>query len=1517
MQTSAEPGRQPKLDTPGLRDVPENGVSDSEKENVPAQSAVSGLEAQQEQKLDEKHPQLQEKEGGNLVDHLDVATVLRVSQAVSGEITLDKLVEALLRTAIEQAGAERALLILPRGSELWIQAEAKIHGDSVTVRLKEAPISAAELPEAIVRFAARTQEAVILDDASVQNPYSTDTYIREQRLRSVLCLPLVKQSTLVALLYLENNIGPNIFAPAKIAILRVIASAAAISLDNSRLYHELQEREGKIRRLVDANIIGVLISNSEGQIIESNDAFLKMVGYSREELVLGRMCWRNMTPAEWKVASEQGVAQVKGTGVCKVFEKEYYRKDGSRVPVLVGAAKFEENSIVAFAIDLTERKRAEEALQSISTDSLESKARLEEAQRITHVGYWERDLVTGRITWSDETYRIYGLQPQELLMDLNALRQKVHPEDWGLVSRALDEALAGGPRYNVEYRVLRPTGELRIVHSEGDVKRDASGRPHQIFGIVQDITDRKHAEEALKRSEFYLAEGQRLSHAGSWSFKPDLTCDYWSRELYEILGFDPRNGIPTVPNYLARVHPGDRKNVEATIKRMIAAGEGCDLKMRIIRPDSVQRVIRCVAMSVRENGVVTRFVGTLMDITEQEELTQELRRREAYLAEAQRLSQTGSFGWDVVTNKETWSDETYRICGYDLSVKPSFQLILDRVHADDIRLWQEAFGRAAEGKEVNFEHRLVMPNGLVKYLHVVAYGAQKDGRFVELIGTMRDITDRKRVEEIVRRSEAYLTEGQRLSQTGSSAHNPATGKIHYWSQETYRIWGVDPKQPPPDGSMIVKMIHPEDRDRAREEYLDAVREGKDYDQEYRVVRSDGTVRYIHVVGHPVFSAGGELIEYVSTHVDITERKRAEDGLRNSEQKYRHLVDTTPAFVHTALPNGDLDFFNRGWLEYLGLSITDLVGWRWTAAIHPEDVEELLNQWRASLESGQPFVNESRVRRADGEYRWFLHRKQPQRNEAGEIVKWYGSSIEIEERKIAEEAIRRGEAFLAEGQRLSSTGSWGWNSATGKLTWSQEHFRILGLDPKKTNASLDIFWERVHPDDRIGMRRAFESAIRGKRDFEQEFRIIRPDWSIRHLHSVAHVVLNKANELVEFIGSTMDITERKRAEDRAESQREAIRLALNAFVEKLDVDRFLGDVIVELNKQFHAKSWELWLFDEIFSELSLHLSSYSVDSRNRGTGDKNTRRTEELMSIWASKNIARAPQVFELEVQGSILDPQYSKLLNAKGVKTLLIVPLALGEQNLGFLELHFQSSTQFTSDDLELAQTLVNYATLALQLNRLTHRAGQLAVTEERNRLARDIHDTLAQAFAGIVLHSEALGTSIGASKKRGVKSLSSIQKLARSGLDEARRSVQALRPKALEGSTLSEALKQAAKRLAEGGKLSCHFKQRGTGRSFSIEAQNELFRITQEALTNITKHAKATSVCINLTFTARQAVLTIRDDGVGLVAAASTEPRHGYGLSTMRERAQRIGGKLEIESPKGGGTSIRIRVPQANTGKL
>ncbi len=345
--------------------------------------------------LDRLHPSLAAPEAysptanvGPSVQQLDVTTVVKASQAVSSEIILSKLIERLMTVALENAGADRGLLILPAEDDHLIQAEAKAAGDQIDVVLCQKLITGVTCPESIVRHVIRTRESVILDDVYKPNLFSEDDYLRARRTKSILCLPLIKQGRLIGLLYLENTLTPYAFPPDRIAILELLAAQAAISLENTRLYSDLQEREAKVRRLVDSNIIGVFIWDFEGRIIEANKAFLHMVGQSRDDLVSGRVRWTALTPPEWHDASERAVAELRATGTCKAFEKEYFRKDGSRVPVLLGAATFDErrDQGVAFVLDLTERKRAEENLRESERRYREAQAELAHVTRVTTLG---------------------------------------------------------------------------------------------------------------------------------------------------------------------------------------------------------------------------------------------------------------------------------------------------------------------------------------------------------------------------------------------------------------------------------------------------------------------------------------------------------------------------------------------------------------------------------------------------------------------------------------------------------------------------------------------------------------------------------------------------------------------------------------------------------------------------------------------------------------------------------------------------------------------------------------------------------------------------------------------------------------------------------------------------------------------------------------------------------------------------------------------------------------------------
>jgi PAS domain S-box-containing protein len=325
---------------------------------------------------------------GAPVGQLDVGTVLKASQAVSSEIVLGELIKTLMIIAVEHAGAERGLLILSPGDEPQIVAKATTGRGRVEVTLRETAMSPADLPESVLHTVIRTRESVILDDALAQNPFSGDEYLRQKRARSVLCLPLVKQAKLIGVLYLENNLASHVFTPTRISVLELLASQAAISLENARLYNDLGEREARIRRLVDSNIIGIVIWDVQGRIIDANQAFLDMVGYAREDLVSGRLRWTELTPAEWRDADEQIVAELKAVGTLQPREKEYFRKDGSRVPVLVARALFEwkPDEGVSFVVNMTDRKRAEEKLRASERRLLDAQMELAHVTRVTTLG---------------------------------------------------------------------------------------------------------------------------------------------------------------------------------------------------------------------------------------------------------------------------------------------------------------------------------------------------------------------------------------------------------------------------------------------------------------------------------------------------------------------------------------------------------------------------------------------------------------------------------------------------------------------------------------------------------------------------------------------------------------------------------------------------------------------------------------------------------------------------------------------------------------------------------------------------------------------------------------------------------------------------------------------------------------------------------------------------------------------------------------------------------------------------
>ncbi|HEV7966847.1 MAG TPA: PAS domain-containing protein [Candidatus Acidoferrales bacterium] len=410
--------------------------------------------------------------------------------------------------------------------------------------------------------------------------------------------------------------------------------------------------------------------------------------------------------------------------------------------------------------------------------------------------------------------------------------------------------------------------------------------------------ERKRAEEALRQSEAYLVEAQRLSHTGSFGWRPSTGQILWSEETFRIFQYDPRTK-PTVEMILQRVHSEDAASVKETVERASQDGKDFEHEYRLVMPDGAVKHVHVVAHAERVQSGGLEFVGAVMDTTESKRAEKKLRRSEESLLEAQKLSHTGSWRHDVASGAVIVSPEIYRI--HD--IKPdddasNTEFFFSRFHREDRKRVLDLFERAEiEKTEFQVDYRIVLPDGTIKHLHTIGHPIlNESGDLVEFVGTAMDVTAAKQAEEALRRSEGYLADAQRLIRTGSWAWNVATRHSVYWSQENYRLFGFDPEGGIPSDEACYQRIHPEDRDRIRREVvLERPDEGSHFDVEFRIVLPGGSIKYVRSTGHPVRNISGDILEFVGTSIDVTERKRADEErerLRQVEADLAHLSRVT-------------------------------------------------------------------------------------------------------------------------------------------------------------------------------------------------------------------------------------------------------------------------------------------------------------------------------------------------------------------------------------------------------------------------------------------------------------------------------------------------------------------------------------------------------------------------------------------------------------------------------------------------
>jgi len=731
----------------------------------------------------------------------------------------------------------------------------------------------------------------------------------------------------------------------------------------------------------------------------------------------------------------------------------------------------------------------------------------------------------------------------------------IYPDDRPSALNSWRQSLEMGNPWNSEHRLPDARGVYRWFRQRGVPQTDADGRCIRWYMVLTEIDQHKNTEERLRESEAFLLHAQRLSLTGSW--KHDLSSGKVSitPEMARIYAVQPHEVATTVEFFVNRIHPEDRPGIESKYARALL--DKCDFTtdFRIVLGDgSIRQIHNAAHPKVNERGEVIELRGTVIDVTDQARAKAELR---AIINTIPTLAWSANPDGSCDFLNQQWLDFTgltaEQALGFGWSVV---------IHRDDasrlLEYWQTAL---AEGTHVDVEARMRRSDGIYRWFLFRADPLHDEsGRIIKWYGTNFDIEDRKRAEDTVRLNERNLRSIINTIPTLSWSTGP-DGYVEFLSQRWLDFTGLSAEQAAGFGWSVV--IHPDDARGLVEYWQSALAAGTHVDVEARMRSSDGTYRWFLFRADPLRDESGQIIQWYGTNFDIEDRKRAEEALRASEHNLRLIFDTIPALVCTMSAQGELEFVNEQTYDYFGIPLDELKDWSLIGAVHPNDLDGVVDQWRHSVETGERYNIEHRIRRADGMFRWFHVSGLPLRDTDGRIVRWYILLVDSEDRRLAEEALTKVRSELAHVSRVSSLGT---------LTASIAHEVNQPLAAVIASADSCTAWLASVPPNLDKARTAADRVIRAATQASEVVQRIRI--MIKNTSSSVPVVL-KVNEVVEEalslirmemtsrrVSLSMDLTEDLPSVfgDRVQIAQVVLNLAMNgieAMAETGDVERSLA------------------------------------------------------------------------------------------------------------------------------------------------------------------------------------------------------------------------------------------------------------------------------------------------------------------------------------------------------------------------
>lgn len=1365
---------------------------------------------------------------------LDLLTVLQVSQELAGELALDRLLAKMMKIFLEISGAEKGYLILNTNEQWVIEASGIIASDRVEV-LQSIPSATLNinsnnntlLSNAIANYVIDTRNVLVLDNAVAEGDFTADSYVLQQQSKSILCIPLINQDKLVAILYLENNLVTKAFTPEQLEILNLLSTQGAISLENAKTFAQLQESEKKWMQIIEAVPFGVSAHTDDGKVFYINQTGQRLLGQdikaesTLQELIESCQVYITGTdqlyPLEelpvWRaLKGEQTIAE----------DLEVHRK-GAIIPFEMQAMPvFDESGNIIYAVnafqDISERKRAEAALQQ---SEFRYRGIVEDQTELV-----SRFLPDGTIIFVNDAYcRYFGIKKEEIIG--NHYAPVIFEEDLEYVQEMVQIITKQNPVVIIENRVVVGK-EVRWTQWINRALFDRQNQLLELQSVGRDISDLKQVEQALRESEQRYRQIVETADEGIWVIDLEGNTTFVNPKMAQMLGYSESEmlGMPIFAFSDEEGQAIAKNNLQ--LRRQGIAGK---LDFKFQRKDGSELwAIIASSPILDEFGKSTGVLGMVTDITQRKQTENALHKYERIVStttDAIALIDR-NYKYQIVnqTYKNWRKKSESEIIGHSVS-----EILGTEVFE---KLVKQFLDRCLDGETIHYQAWFDYESAERRFLSVnyIPY-VEPDHKISGVVVSLRDLTELKQAEEELQRSEeryrqivetaeegiwvvdlegktlfanpkmaqmlgctveellglsmfAFMDEeGIAISTKNLERRSKGIQEKHdfkFLSKDGSELWTIISTTPifnesgEPTGALgmltditdrkIIEIALKEQKEllqtifdhipvmlcfynsQAEVQLANAALEntlGWSFaelqqidimaecypDPDYRasvlefMMRADGTWLDIHLT-----TRNGKVLETCWANVrlpdgsqvgigqDITQRKRAEQALQESEERWQLAVRGTNDGIWDWNLRNNTVFFSPRWKEMRGFvehEISNSVD-EWSKRIHPEDVERVMQILTDHLEGKIPlFSVEYRVQRKDNSYMWVLDRGQAIWDENGNVVRMAGSETDITQRKQAEEALIKSEHALAEAQRLAHLGSWSFDLQTRELNWSEEVFRIYGLDPSQGEPTEEQHLQQFHPDDREQLQRSVDLAINEGIAYEHEIRIFLPDGSMRSTLGRGQPVFNEAGQVVGLFGTVQDISDRKQFEEALKQAKQAAEAANHAK------STFLANMSHELRTPLNA----------VLGFSQLLKNSADLSPEHKKNLDTITRSGEHLLTL-----INQVLDLSKIEAGRTTLnETDFDLYLFLDDLQDLF--QLKANSKGLQLLFYHCSDVPQYVcADEVKLRQVLINLLSNAMKFTKEGRVTVCVSLTNDREIMTNDRKE--------ISLHFEVTDTGSG-----------------------------------------------------------------------------------------------------------------------------------------------------------------------------